>query len=69
MTITDYLKRTNRTATDFAAECGIRTSTLCRIINGESVQPRVSTQKKIVKASGGLISYSDLWPIGEVSNA
>ena len=33
---------------------------------GETVQPRINQQKKIVAASNGLISFSDMWPIESV---
>tara|TARA_R110000765_G_scaffold118888_2_gene213464 strand:+ start:2479 stop:2700 length:222 start_codon:yes stop_codon:yes gene_type:complete len=68
MRIHDFLLKRKLSAREFAAQAGMPVSTLCRIINGDTAQPRIVQQKKIVKASKGLISFSDMWPVESALN-
>jgi len=63
MKINQYLDQTKQSASKYAKKCGIRTSTLTRIMNGEVRQPRFSTQRKIIHNSNHMISYGDLFVI------
>ena len=62
MRIEQYLLNTGISATKFAALAGVPTSTITRIMTGDVFQARFSTQKKIVTASEGSISFEDLYP-------
>lgn len=62
MKLNQYLVATSQSATAFAKKAGVSTSTLTRIINGDALQPRFTTQHKIISASDNMISYDDLWP-------
>ena len=66
MRIDEYIKSIKISKREFSKRADMPVSTLCRIISGETVQPRINQQKKIVAASNGLISFSDMWPIESV---
>ncbi len=64
----DYLMRTGQTREDFASVMGVNASLLSRLIpsdGGPPVrEPKLSTMKKIVAASGGAITLEDFCRAG-----
>lgn len=60
MTITEFLSKNGMTAEQLAAAVAISAAQLSRIRNGKS-RPGAQLAGRIVRATGGLVSYADLF--------
>ena len=64
----DFLTRTGQTREDFALQMGVNASSLSRLIPGDGGppirEPRLSTMKRLVAASGGAIRVEDFCRTG-----
>ncbi|WP_416186609.1 helix-turn-helix transcriptional regulator [Fulvimarina sp. 2208YS6-2-32] len=60
MTLEQFLTRENKTTAAFAAEVGVPASTITRIIRRERT-PRIETIRKIVDATGGIVTINSFF--------
>ena len=58
MKLTDYLTKTGKSASDFAADLGLSVSTITRLLKGER-QPKWATLEKIAAATAGKVRPND----------
>ena len=58
MTLGEYLKRQGESQQAFADRAGVPQTTVTKIVNGAG--SRTFTAIKIVEATGGLVTFSDL---------
>jgi DNA-binding transcriptional regulator YdaS (Cro superfamily) len=68
MTLADYLRLHNKTATEFAAELAVDKSTVSRWLSGES-RPRWADVPAIVRVTGGAVTANDFMPAGPADGA
>lgn len=59
MKIKEYLKSIGKTQQQFAKEIGVSNVTITRAVKGYCFGSK--TAKKIVDASGGLVTYNDIY--------